>query len=460
MLGSSHNKYFMIQSLNRNSSLNQWLTYLEQLHPSEIDLGLARIQQVAEKLNLLHFDCPVISIAGTNGKGTCVAAFETLAKAQGRHIGSYTSPHLLHYSERIRINGEPVADQLIVDSFTAIEEIRGEISLTYFEFGTLAALFVFKQQGLDLIALEVGLGGRLDAVNILDADIAIVTSVARDHEEWLGSELDGIAREKAGIFRQRKAAISGVRVGVEPEPALREVASSLDADYMCHGRDFFAVQLTEGWQYESPYNSLWLPDTELVKSNLACVLNAWETLNWPLSGVEQAFEVLSVPARLQKVSLNLRGQEKQLLLDVAHNPAAALHLGEYLQTGSGQDVREKNAESSPVRRAAVFAVMADKDISGVVSPVLPSVEQWFVAGLPNMPRAAQPEKVKTAIGEAAQVLAISTPSNDNILLFDSVAQALVSALDSPVDEIIVFGSFFTIEAALHKIQEIAQEQGA
>ncbi|MFL0798358.1 MAG: bifunctional folylpolyglutamate synthase/dihydrofolate synthase [Cellvibrionaceae bacterium] len=454
----------MPQPLTRNSSLAQWLAYLEQLHPSEIDLGLIRIKDVAEKLGLLTFDCPVISIAGTNGKGTCVAAFEVMAKAQGKHIGSYTSPHLLRYNERIRIDGEPVDDQRIVDSFVAIEEVRGKTSLTYFEFGTLAALYIFKQHELeqtghqqpclDAIALEVGLGGRLDAVNIIDADIAIVTSVAKDHEDWLGSDIGGIAREKAGIFRRWKAAITGVRIGEEPEPVLREVANSIEADYVCHGKDFFAVQLDEGWQYESPYNSVWLPDTELVKSNLACVLNAWETLNWPLTNAEQAMGNLSVPGRLQKVSVNWPGEDKQprekkLLLDVAHNPAAAKHLGEYLQAGER-------------KRAAVFAVMADKDITEVVAPILPSIEEWFVAGLPHMPRAEQPDQLKSIIEATARALEISaleisTLSNDNVTSFDSVSDALKAALDSTADEIVVFGSFFTVEAALNCIKEIAQE---
>lgn len=435
----------MSQQLSSTSPLSEWLNYLEQLHPSEIDLGLARIAEVGDTLGVLQFSSPVISVAGTNGKGTCVAALEALSVAGEKNVGSYTTPHLLHYNERIRINGTPISDREIVEAFTEIENARGDISLTYFEFGTLAALWVFKQReklgcALDLIVLEVGLGGRLDAVNIIDADIAIVTSIALDHEEWLGSDINGIAREKAGIFRKGRYAICGI---VEPPQGLLEVAEEVQAKLQRLGKELdqgkhFQISVnptenTNGWGYQSDLGQYYLPKTSLVISNLACVIRAWELLFGYEEYVNKALGDLQIPGRLQCLSY----QGKNIVFDVAHNPAAAEHLGQYL------------SENSPNKKfAAVFAIMADKDIPGVLSPVVGLISHWFVAGLPHMPRASSGDHL------AEQLLALEKESltDDNVTVNETVEDALNQAMLSEATDIVVFGSFFTVEAALKTIK--------
>ena len=232
----------------RFQTLDQWLAWQETAHRTAIDLGLERVGEVARRLGLTRPAAPVITIAGTNGKGSCVAYFEAIHQAAGRRVGAYTSPHLLRYNERVRVAGLPVTDEALCEAFARIDTARGDISLSYFEFGTLAALEVFRQQTVDVILLEVGLGGRLDAVNILDADLALITSIGLDHVEWLGEDRESIGREKAGIMRAGRPVVCGDR---EPPGAILAHAASVGATLYRIGEEF-DVELGEGdWSWRT-----------------------------------------------------------------------------------------------------------------------------------------------------------------------------------------------------------------
>lgn len=417
------------------ASLAEWLDLLAQRHPREIDLGLERVARVAARLNLDRPAPRVVTVAGTNGKGSCVAALAALLIAGGRRVGSYTSPHLIDYNERICIDGVPVADQQICAAFARIEQNRGEISLTYFEFGTLAALMIMAAAAIDVAVLEVGLGGRLDAVNLVDADVAIITTIQLDHEAWLGDNRDAIGLEKAGIARAGMPLVCG---DPEPPPAMVDCLAMLGArtcylnacgfsftlnhddrdagfDLHCRDRDGAAIDFAG------------LPISPLPSPSVACAVQALLTLGEPVSGavLRQVLPRLQLAGRFQRASC--RG--RNLVFDVAHNPAAALLLAANL------------ARTFPQRRiVAVFAVLADKDIAGIVAPLSELIECWHIGDLIDVPRAAKTAKV------AAVLYNHSARVSRSARIEDSFFAALESSLEE--DVLLVFGSFYTVSAIL------------
>ena len=411
-------------------SLVQWLQYLEQLHPSEMELGLERVSLVAGRLNLLAPTCPVVTIAGTNGKGSTVAALEALLLCSGHKVASFTSPHLQRFNERIKVAGEEASDEEIITAFELIEEARADISLTYFEFATLAALRVFTQHAVDFIVLEVGLGGRLDATNIVDATVAVVTSIALDHQHWLGTTRDEIALEKAGILRAGRPAIIA---DPDPPSKLLNYASELGASPVwCFGRDFRAVEEAGERCFElqarfdgqlripSPVRSDLLPQNLCAAAQVACLLDA-------LPGPSQCRAVLSdLVVRGRRESI--RVGHRNYLLDVAHNPAASAVLGDFLASDPCRG-----------RTLAVFSAMADKDIPGILAPLKDCVDAWFVADQPDNPRAAAASDIASTLRSIGATM-ISVSKNLRQAL--RRAQQLMAA----DDRLVVFGSFYTVAA--------------
>jgi dihydrofolate synthase/folylpolyglutamate synthase len=417
--------------LSLPKTLADWLRYLETLHPKTIALGLERVRTVYAALSVVPA-CPVFTVAGTNGKGSTSAFIERMLAAAGYRAGLYTSPHLLRYNERVRIAGREAGDGELVDAFEAIEGVRHDVPLTYFEFGTLAALWLFARAGLDALVLEVGLGGRLDAVNIVDADVAVVTTIALDHVDYLGATREDIGREKAGIFRAGRTAICE-----DPNPpvSLIEHARALGAPLLRRGVDFDARIEDQQWRYSGPSGTGYsLPHPALRGrhqiANAAAALTGIETLRdrlpVNLGAVRDALVGIELPGRLQV----LPGRPV-IVLDVAHNPEAVGVLAENL-----------GAMRFHPRTIAVFAIMADKDIDAVIAAMRPRVEHWLVATLPP-PRGATAEQLR-------QRLEASGIAPEAIERFDTphAAYAAARGIATEADRIIVFGSFLTVAAAL------------
>lgn len=414
----------------RFTQLDDWLRWMETQHPRSIDLGLERVALVAQQLEIA-LDMPVVTVAGTNGKGSCVALLSSILGAQGYRVGAYTSPHLNHYHERIVVADNSVDDDSLCRAFAAVDDARGETSLTYFEFGTLAALLIFQQQAVDVVILEVGLGGRLDAVNIIDADVAIVSSIAIDHEAWLGSDREAIGREKAGIFRSGRPAIIGDGA---PPASLLHYGAQLGAELVCRGDDFNITDSSEGWHWQGRavngellcYRDL--PYPALLVDNAATVLQALQYVGLPVSesAIRQGLTAVSVVGRCQH--LQYRGIE--LVLDVAHNPASVQILRDHL-----------NAKPIAGRTECLFAVMADKSIAEMITILKPCFGHWSLAPLSGNERAAQVVTVETLL-HAQQIIDVSVAT--------SFAEGVDGALArlSAGDRLVVFGSFFTVAAAM------------
>lgn len=407
------------------SSLAQWLDWLERLHPKAIDLGLERVSQVWRRMGE-RLACPVISVAGTNGKGSSVALLESIYRAAGYSTGTYTSPHLLRYNERVRLNGEPATDAQLCAAFAVAEQARGEVSLSYFEFGTLAALHLFAQRGPEVVILEVGLGGRLDAVNIIDADLALISSIDYDHQAWLGDDIDQIAREKAGILRPGRPAVFN---GVRPPRGLVEVAQQLGAPLLRRDRDYQWRPAEGHWSWrmgERRRSALPFPALygRHQLDNAAAVLAAIELLGDRLPVGQEAVRTGLTTVRLAGRFQQIPGPPA-LILDVAHNPEAAHSLAAMLAD-----------QPCAGRTLAVFGIMADKDAAGVAASLLRQVDGWYLAA-PAVTRAMPAPslaKVLESLGaEQARVCA-------------NMSQALASARAEAgaMDRILVFGSFFTV----------------
>lgn len=407
------------------AELAQWLQRIEAVHPREIELGLDRVAAVYKALSIPK-PATVITVAGTNGKGSCVAVMERLLSDLGVACGAFSSPHLLRFNERIRIGGEAVSDRQLCEAFSCIDQARGEIPLTYFEFGTLAALWIFAEQGVDYALLEVGLGGRLDAVNIIDADVAVLSSVDLDHQQWLGDDLETIAREKLGIARSGSALIIG-----EPRAlrAIDDFAAEV-ATVARLGKDF---ELNDDRYVESSGFSLAIPDCYFVQPSLACALSALrhtavaERLPKAVSALQGGF----VPGRFQIEQVN--GIE--VILDVAHNPAASSLLAERLS---------KRPKAG--RCVSLFAVMADKAIDGMVAPMQPVTDAWFLAPLANCERALQADDTMRALSAVGEHM-ISVSKN--------MKQAYRRALSllAEGDRLVVWGSFYTVAEILPMIEK-------
>jgi dihydrofolate synthase/folylpolyglutamate synthase len=420
------------------TNLADWLSTLESRHPKAIDMGLERVAQVRDALGL-RLDCPVITVGGTNGKGSTCAMLEAILLQAGYKVGLYTSPHLVHFNERARVAGEIVGDDALVEQFAAVEAARGDVSLTYFEFTTLAILRLFAQAGLDAVILEVGLGGRLDAVNVIDADVAIVTSVDIDHTEYLGVTREQIGFEKAGIFRAGRPAICSDPV---PPKSLLDHAEKIGADLWLLGRDFNYSGDKQQWNYGGRNvrrNALGYPGLRGANQllNACAALAALEALRdrLPLGAqeVRSGLAMVELPGRFQVMP-----GRPTVILDVAHNPHAAAALAQNLG----------NMGFHPYTYA-VFGAMADKDIDGIIAHMKPHVDHWCVTDLP-LPRAAAAADIAAKLSEAGVDGGSATDAEHSITTFASPADAYANARSraGENDRIAVFGSFLTVAGVI------------
>lgn len=408
----------------RLRSKEDWLSYLEAAHPISIDLGLERIKIVATRLNVLDFDCPVMTVAGTNGKGSCVALTQAILAAAGYRVGTYTSPHLLDYNERIQIAGVPVSDSALCIAFKRIAEACAEISLTYFEFGTLAALLLFKQAQLDAIILEVGLGGRLDAVNCVDADISVISMVDLDHMEWLGHTRELIAKEKAGIMRSNKPCVFGdfsLPASVDAHAKLENIL------LYRQGQQFDYKKQISSWSWQSQQQTLSnLPLPKIDLQNAATVLQAIELLSHRFSisraSIEKGLKQVFIPGRFQIIEQD----GLQFILDVAHNPAGGRCLAKRLAQ-----------EPCAGKTHAVIGMLEDKDISNTLAPLTSQIDQFYLANLEisRGATAAQLNQHLVQLNDKASARLFSSPV---------IALQAVYKIASKGDRVLVFGSFHTV----------------
>lgn len=421
-----------MQGRVRFTRLEDWLAWQQSAHPRTIDLGLERVARVLARTDWGGPRHPVITVGGTNGKGSCVALIEAMLRAGGHRVGTFTSPHLRDYRERIRVDGQWVSEASLFVAFERIADALRDDSLTFFEFNTLTALLVFETAAPDAIVLEVGLGGRLDAVNVVDPDVAVVVSVGLDHMEFLGPDLESIGREKAGIFRRHRPAICGMPA---PPRSVLEVAGALAADLRVRGRDFQGIEHAEGsWSYVDAVGRLeQLPAPALVGAaqvgNAATAVAALRALAPRLqlerAAIERGLRDVRLPGRFQRVA-DARGFE--WVFDVAHNPAAAAVLAESLRR-------------HPVtgRTLAVCGMLADKDVAAVLAELQGSCDAWFAASTDG-PRGLGDTALTGLAGGAGVVMVPGGGVPDAMRMAATAARA--------GDRIVVFGSFHTVGPAL------------
>lgn len=421
--------------LHAGSPLSAWLAWLETLSPKEIDLGLERVREVLDRL-ALAVPAQVLIVAGTNGKGSSVAMSDALLRAAGYRTGCYTSPHILDYNERIVCDGVPASDDDIIEAFLAVEAARHDVPLTYFEYGTLAAFQVFAARGLDAWILEVGMGGRLDATNVLDATAALITTVSLDHCEWLGHDVETIAAEKAGVMRRGAPVICGMR---EPPDAIRRHAAAIGADLRIAGRDFTMAAHDDGtWDWRGRRHVLQrlaapgLPGSFQL-ANASAVFALLEA-----AGLDRALEPAVVNATLPSVSLTGRCQllsvhDRHWLLDVAHNPGAAAVLA--------MTLAERPVDG---RTVAVVGLLDDKDVEGVVAPLDAVIDTW-IAVAPDSHRAIPAAELGRRIANA---------SNRPCVVFEQLDEAMRFAQQQTRenDRILVTGSFYLVGPALDRLR--------
>ncbi|MCU0927933.1 MAG: bifunctional tetrahydrofolate synthase/dihydrofolate synthase [Burkholderiaceae bacterium] len=414
------------------TTLGDWLAHCERLHPKTIDMTLERVRAVRERLGL-RFSVPVITVAGTNGKGSSCAMLESIALAAGYRVGLYIKPHLVHFEERCRIDGAPVRAESLLPHFEAVEAARGDTTLTYFEFTTLAILRALADAPLDVVILEVGLGGRLDAVNAIDADAVLITSIDLDHMEYLGPDRESIGREKAHVMRRGRPAIVSDPL---PPASVVEHAQAVGADLWLVGRDFAHGGDRQQWSWRGRsmrYGALAYPALRGANQliNAAGVLAVFEALRPVLpitaQAVRQGLATVELPGRFQIVP----GQPV-LVLDVAHNPQSVATLAVNLDQMGFYP-----------RTHAVFGAMRDKDLAGLVARVAPLVDAWHVTDLPT-PRAALVAELEQAVRAACG--ARDVPITGHASPREALAAAVAGA--DPADRILVFGSFYTVGGVL------------
>ena len=394
-------------------SLDHWLSYIQEVHPVGWDLGLSRVSEVGRRLKLLHPAVTTILVAGTNGKGSTCEYLERFAMANGLSVGKSTSPHIHHFNERIAIDGVPVPDQSIVRAFQEIESARKEITLTYFEFATLASLFLFCEQKVDVAILEVGLGGRLDAMNIVDPDLTIITSISLDHQDWLGNTRAEIAREKAGIMREGVSCIVADR---DPPESVYEYALEIGASLYIIGRDFESLEDI---------------DTVLPRDSFDAAQQASKMLGWDVSGSQE----IGVTTRLTG-RRTVMEDKCEVLLDIAHNPAAAITLAEHLHAHwDGRDIH------------AVIGMYKDKDIESVSGILMPLFKTCHLTSLDD-PRGEDADRL---LGR------LSVKPAGNVVTYVNIKDALDGARKeaSPADLILVCGSFPVVSGVLQLLNQTA-----
>lgn len=431
----------MSSMMNPQHSLAEWLDYQLGTHVREIELGLDRVREVWRRLGSPAPAPVVITVGGTNGKGSTVAFLEAMLKTDGRRVGAFTSPHLLRYNERVRVDLVDASDNELVSAFERIEQARDGIPLTYFEFGLLAALLIFAASALDVVVLEVGLGGRLDAVNIIDADASIVTTIDLDHQDWLGNERNGIGREKAGIFRAGRPAIIGESPANE---GLLGAARELGAQILAAGMDYRFELTTAGWRWQCADEALDLPhpalDAPCQHANAAAAIAALHALRpvlgWNPAAIAHGVANATVSARLQRFS-----GSPEIIVDVAHNPQAAAVLAEWLSKHPAKG-----------RNIAVFGALADKDIVGIVRPLLQDFAVWNLAGLETASaRGLSAAVLRERLSELPEIVAVEHP--DVAHAFQKAVMAAGAG-----DRVIAFGSFFVAAAALEQINRKHSQQ--
>ncbi len=416
------------------STLDQWLAHCAAMHPTEIDLSLERVVEVRARLGI-EFKVPLITVAGTNGKGSTCAMLEAIALQAGYRVGLYAKPHLVHFEERCRVDGRMVDAAQLLPHFEAVEAARREITLSIFEFTTLAIVRLLSQAPLDLVILEVGLGGRFDAVNAFDADCAVITSIDLDHMEFLGPDRESIGREKAGIMRAGKPVVVSDPL---PPRSVVDQAEQIGADLWLFGRDFNYAGDRQQWNWagrERRYNGLAYPALRGANQllNAAGALAAFEAMRSVLpitaQAVRNGFALVELPGRFQIVA----GQPT-LVLDVAHNPHSVAALAQNLDQMGFHP-----------RTHAVFGAMRDKDVAAIIARMVPLVDSWHFTDLP-LPRAARAQ-------ELAGIHATSgakAPGPVTVQCHPDPQAALAAALAAadPADRIVVFGSFYTVGGVL------------
>lgn len=414
----------------RFATLDEWLAWLETLHPKKIDFSLTRIRAVLDALDIASPPYRVITVGGTNGKGSCVAMLESIYRQAGYHVGAFTSPHLWRFNERLRLDGRSIADETLIELFELMDAARGTVTLSYFEASAVAAMLYYARERVDVAILEVGMGGRLDAVNVYDADAALIVSIDLDHEEWLGKGRDAIGREKAGILRSGRPAIVA---DADPPASLLAIAASLGADLKLIGRDFSAERDDDALVYRMPGRT----DERLPRPsfgvraqlhNAAACIAVVDSLQAMLPvtrmAVGEGLRQVRIAGRLDRHLID--GVE--WIFDVAHNPAAAARMLDALEL-----------TSCPGRSWAVFGAMRDKDLAGVLRGFVASTAGWFVAPLESERGATAEEVCGVLAGLGAEAVA-----------YADVAEACHAARlrAEPGDRVLVFGSFYTVGPAL------------
>lgn len=413
--------------------VNEWLESLENRHSQEIQLGLDRIRIVAQKLKLQRPDCKVITIAGTNGKGSTVAALERIYHTAGYRVGAYTSPHLIEFNERIRVNRSPISDEDLCAAFSIIEASRGNTALSYFEMTTLAALWYFKQSNLDIILLEVGLGGRLDATNCIDSDVSIITTIDLDHQEFLGTTLEAIGQEKAGILREGKPFIYA---DVSPPASIIETSLRLQCPSYLYAVDYHIEEEGNAWGFQSHdiiFKQLPKPSIQLKAAAAAIMASCILAKDLPISPAHLylAMEQVFIAGRLQ-----LHAGDVRILYDVAHNPQSARLLAQRVS-------QIKNTG----KVHAIFSALKDKDILGLILPLKYCVNRWYPAQLEGK-RAAKPSQLLSSFEEAE--ITTQTCYNSPFVAFETAMKEAQIG-----DLIIVYGSFLTVSHVMthHNLSE-------
>lgn len=409
-------------------TLTQWLDYIQRQHPRSIDLGLDRVRAVASRLGLGRPAAEVITVAGTNGKGSTVAFIESIARSAGLRVGAYTSPHLLRYNERVRIDGDDVGDSALCEAFAAVESARSGDALTYFEFGTLAALWLFERAALDLAVLEVGLGGRLDAVNLIDPDVAVITTVDLDHQGWLGEDREAIGAEKAGILRGGKPCVLAEK---DPPSSVLRRAYALGAFAIRGHSDYLIDRAVRHWVWREPGFSVDLPYPALPApaqlDNAAAAIAALRASQLSIDELAMRDGVAKarVRGRLQVVSM-----APEVVVDVAHNAQAAKQLAEWLA-----------ARPKPTR--AVFSCLADKDVAGIVKPLAAFVRDWHLAAIDDA--GDRGLELEVLAGRVAEAL-----PRARLHRYGDLRSALAAARHDAgeAERVLVFGSFHTAAVAL------------
>ncbi|OOE79828.1 bifunctional tetrahydrofolate synthase/dihydrofolate synthase [Salinivibrio sp. ML198] len=412
-----------LQHPTATSSLTTWLSYLESIHTSAIDLGLERVAAVADRAQLTKPAPTVITVAGTNGKGTTCALLESILRHAGYRTGVYSSPHLIHYNERVRINGKWLDDAAHSKAFATIEKVRGETSLSFFEFGTLAALQLFKQHALDVVILEVGLGGRLDATNVVEHDVSVITSLALDHCDWLGDDINQIGYEKAGIFRADKPAVCGQPF---PPASVAAHADSIGAELHQLGYQYHYTLTDDTWCWAAgAFELTALPIPAIPLQNAATALMALGVADLEIADthISDGLASVSVPGRMQVVA-----KAPYTVFDVAHNPHAAAYLA------------EKLAECKAERGGhvhAVVAMLSDKDMAGTLACLDGIVDHWYPASL-SVPRGAPADSLPVS---ASQQFASPSEAYQHALKHAEPAR----------DCVVVFGSFHTVGQVMSEL---------